>query len=169
MSEERQSNCLDLFLMKNESCTYSNSIQHRYSVYCHCQFLFQPNNISLFETSSWEQWILRVVVNNTPRPIGDHSTAIIERQRLLDTTENMLRNVLHQVLDLAGAGDLQHIPPISYEFELSTPKRVAGSSTTSGGIATTNTSTTSSMATKDDREHVYARVAHMPSLLQLGN
>jgi hypothetical protein len=78
----------------------------------------------------------------------------------------MLRAVLLQVLDLAGSGDLQHIPPISYEFELSTPKRVAGSSAVSVGM--TNAAT-SAIATTNERENVYARVAHMPSLLQLGN
>ena len=30
---------------------------------------------------SWEQWILRVVVNNTPQPIANDSAAVIERQR----------------------------------------------------------------------------------------
>jgi hypothetical protein len=30
----------------------------------------------------WEQWILRVVVNNTPRPMGQDEASIIERQRI---------------------------------------------------------------------------------------
>lgn len=30
----------------------------------------------------FEQWILRVVVNNTPRPISNDSAAVIERQRI---------------------------------------------------------------------------------------
>ena len=30
----------------------------------------------------WEQWILRVVVNNTPRPMGEDEASIIERQRI---------------------------------------------------------------------------------------
>ena len=30
----------------------------------------------------WEQWILRVVVNNTPRPINDDNASVIERQRI---------------------------------------------------------------------------------------
>jgi hypothetical protein len=37
---------------------------------------------SALETSRWEQWILRVVVNNTPRPISNDSAAVIERQRI---------------------------------------------------------------------------------------
>ena len=32
--------------------------------------------------SRWEQWNLRVVVNNTPRPVSDDSAAVIERQRI---------------------------------------------------------------------------------------
>jgi autophagy-related protein 101 len=30
----------------------------------------------------WEQWILRVVVNNTPRPMGEDEASVIERQRI---------------------------------------------------------------------------------------
>jgi hypothetical protein len=30
----------------------------------------------------WEQWILRVVVNNTPRPMGQDEASVIERQRI---------------------------------------------------------------------------------------
>jgi len=30
----------------------------------------------------WEQWILRVVVNNTPRPVNDDKASVIERQRI---------------------------------------------------------------------------------------
>lgn len=30
----------------------------------------------------WEQWILRVVVNNTPRPMGGDEASVIERQRI---------------------------------------------------------------------------------------
>mmetsp|Transcript_20231 Transcript_20231/g.32953 ORF Transcript_20231/g.32953 Transcript_20231/m.32953 type:complete len:182 (-) Transcript_20231:2149-2694(-) len=30
----------------------------------------------------WEQWILRVVVNNTPRPMGTDEASVIERQRI---------------------------------------------------------------------------------------
>lgn len=30
----------------------------------------------------WEQWILRVVVNNTPRPMGADEASVIERQRI---------------------------------------------------------------------------------------
>ena len=30
----------------------------------------------------WEQWVLKVVVNNTPRPIGGDEASVIERQRI---------------------------------------------------------------------------------------
>lgn len=30
----------------------------------------------------WEQWVLRVVVNNTPRPMGEDEASVIERQRI---------------------------------------------------------------------------------------
>lgn len=38
--------------------------------------------ILLLIGSRWEQWNLRVVVNNTPRPVSDDSAAVIERQRI---------------------------------------------------------------------------------------
>lgn len=30
----------------------------------------------------WEQWVLTVVVNNTPRPMGEDEASVIERQRI---------------------------------------------------------------------------------------
>ena len=38
--------------------------------------------VSHEERVVFEQWVLRVVVNNTPRPISNDSAAVIERQRL---------------------------------------------------------------------------------------
>jgi hypothetical protein len=32
--------------------------------------------------NSFEQWVIRIVVNNTPRPISNDSAAVIERQRI---------------------------------------------------------------------------------------
>lgn len=92
----------------------------------------------------WEQWILRVVVNNTPRPVNDDSASVIERQRIQDTAEGMLKSAMLKIFELAG-GSIDHIPPVMYEFEISCTKRA------------------------DDRENVYSRVANMPSLIQLGN
>lgn len=117
---------------------------------------------------SWEQWYLRVVVNNTPRPVSDDSAAVIERQRIQvskinydtsimlaipqccivllvkDTAEGMLRSVLVKIFEIAG-GAIDHVPPVMYEFEISCSKKV------------------------DDRENVYSRVANMPSLINLSN
>ena len=87
--------------------------------------------VSHEEKVIWEQWILRVVVNNTPRPLGNDSAAVIERQRIQvgwihydvafiwrrtidgihiltlaqDTADGMLRTTLSKVFELA-AGSL---------------------------------------------------------------
>jgi len=59
----------------------------------------------------WEQWILRVVVNNTPRPMGVDEASVIERQRIQDTAEGMLKAVLLKVFEFAGS-ETDHIPPV---------------------------------------------------------
>jgi hypothetical protein len=100
--------------------------------------------VSNEEKVVWEQWHLRVVVNNTPRPVSDDSAAVIERQRIQDTAEGMLRSVLLKIFEIAG-GAIDHVPPVMYEFEISCSKKV------------------------DDRENVYSRVANMPSLINLSN
>ena len=98
----------------------------------------------VFTTCSWEQWVLRVVVNNTPRPISNDSAAVIERQRVQDTAEGMLRTVLLKVFDVAGES-LDHIPPVMYEFEITSTRQA------------------------DDRENMYSRVATMPPIFHLAN
>lgn len=95
--------------------------------------------------SRWEQWVLRVVVNNTPRPIGNDSAAVIERQRIQDTAEAMLRSVLSHVFDIVGGQSIDHVPPVMYEFEISSAKR------------------------PDDREAMHSRVTNMPPILNLSN
>ena len=100
--------------------------------------------VSHEERVVFEQWILRVVVNNTPRPISNDSAAVIERQRLQDTAEGMLRSALYKIFEIGG-GSIDHIPPVMYEFDISCSKQV------------------------DDRENVYARVANMPPILNLGS
>jgi len=97
-----------------------------------------------FLKSRWEQWHLRVVVNNTPRPVSDDSAAVIERQRIQDTAEGMLRSVLMKAYEIAGAS-IDHVPPVMYEFEINCSKKV------------------------DDRENVYSRVTNMPNLINLSN
>ena len=52
----------------------------------------------------WEQWILRVVVNNTPRPMGEDEASVIERQRIqvcLLALHNMFA-LLHVVCTLGN-------------------------------------------------------------------
>lgn len=100
--------------------------------------------VSHEEKVVWEQWTVRVVVNNTPRPVNDDSASVIERQRIQDTAEGMLKSVLLKVFELAGA-EISHIPPVIYEFDISCTKRV------------------------DDRENIYARVTKMPALINLSN
>ncbi|KAL3940375.1 MAG: hypothetical protein SGBAC_005078 [Bacillariaceae sp.] len=100
--------------------------------------------VSNEEKVIWEQWHLRVVVNNTPRPVSDDSAAVMERQRIQDTAEGMLRSALFKIFEIAG-GAIDHIPPVMYEFEINCSKKA------------------------DDRENVYSRVANMPSLINLSN
>ncbi|KAL7549666.1 hypothetical protein ACHAWF_012933 [Thalassiosira exigua] len=92
----------------------------------------------------WEQWILRVVVNNTPRPMGEDEASVIERQRIQDTAEGMLKAVLLNVFELAGS-ETDHIPPVMYDFEISNAKK------------------------PDDRDEVYSRVSNLPALINLGS
>ena len=94
------------------------------------------------------------MVNNTPRPVNDDSASRMERQRIQDTAEAMLRSVFMKIFEFASGteergatgatrGSLDHIPPTMYEFEIRCSKKV------------------------DDRENVYSRVANMPALLNL--
>ena len=92
----------------------------------------------------WEQWIIRVVVNNTPRPVGEDSASVIERQRMQDTAERLLKSALLKVFEITG-GDIDHVPPVMFEFDISCSKRA------------------------DDRENFTSRVANMPALINLGN
>lgn len=88
--------------------------------------------------------MLRVVVNNTPRPVNDDSASVIERQRIQDTAEGMLKAVMLKIFDYAGS-EIDHIPPVMYDFEIGMTKKA------------------------DDREEVYSRVVNMPSLINLGS
>jgi hypothetical protein len=56
----------------------------------------------------------------------------------------MIRSVLIKIFEIAG-NSIDHVPPVMYEFEIECSKKV------------------------DDRENVYARVANMPSLINLSN
>jgi Autophagy-related protein 101 len=111
----------------------------------------------------WEEWYIRAVINNTPRPIGNDVMSMLERQRIQDTGENMLRAVLLHIYNVAAGGgatpsldrppapsgnhpsfnSLDHVPPVIYEYEITATKNI------------------------DDRESMYARVAALPPLLNL--
>lgn len=124
--------------------------------------------ISTEEKVIFENWIIRIVVNNTPRPLGDDKASVMERKRGKDMAEVMLKECLLKVYECANGGGgggggggmdnssssiygnpnrnnggLDHIPPSMYEFEIRCSKRA------------------------DDRENVYSRVANMPALLNL--
>ncbi len=116
--------------------------------------------ISTEEKVIFENWIIRIVVNNTPRPLGDDKASVMERKRGKDMAEVMLKECLLKVYECASGGGgvdnhssgiygnrngggLDHIPPSMYEFEIRCSKRA------------------------DDRENVYSRVANMPALLNL--
>mmetsp|Transcript_8902 Transcript_8902/g.17793 ORF Transcript_8902/g.17793 Transcript_8902/m.17793 type:complete len:242 (-) Transcript_8902:3-728(-) len=101
--------------------------------------------VSHEERVVWEQWVLRVVVNNTPRPISNDSAAVIERQRIQDTAEGMLRTVLLKIFEVAGES-LDHIPPVMYDWACHT-----------------------STGQADDRENMYSRVSTMPPIFNLAN
>lgn len=93
MNGGRRNSFLVLFRMKNELCKLKFVPN-----YCTCFFvcfvaiLFSLTLLLTYLTTlnshisitiwSWEQWHLRVVVNNTPRPVSDDSAAVIERQRI---------------------------------------------------------------------------------------
>merc|ERR550539_2237728 len=61
--------------------------------------------VSHEEKVIWEQWIIRIVVNNTPRPVADDKASIMERQRIQDTAERMLRSVFLKIYDSASGID----------------------------------------------------------------
>lgn len=55
--------------------------------------------VSHEERVVWEQWILRIVVNNTPRPLGSDSAAIIERQRIqVNYARHCIRSLGYRLL-----------------------------------------------------------------------
>mmetsp|Transcript_32943 Transcript_32943/g.75860 ORF Transcript_32943/g.75860 Transcript_32943/m.75860 type:complete len:277 (-) Transcript_32943:227-1057(-) len=101
--------------------------------------------VSSQERVVWEQWTVRVVVNNTPTPVNDDSASVIERQRIQDTAEGMLRAVLMKIFECVG-DSIDHVPPVMYEFDVACSKRA------------------------DDRsENIYTRVAQMPALVNLNS
>lgn len=109
--------------------------------------------VSHEERVVWETWVIRVVVNtnttttstsNTP-PAPPPANIMMERQRLQDTAEQMLKSCLQKIFDCASES-IDHIPPIMYEFEIHS-------------ITKSN---------NNNRENMRTRVTNMPKLIQLG-
>lgn len=97
----------------------------------------------------WEQWSFKVVVNTTPRPVNDdYLPSKIERQRIQDTAETMLKACLFHIYDVAGR-EMNHIPPVMYEFEIQSSKGKAQED--------------------NKRENIYSRVANMPPMINLSS
>ncbi|EJK58226.1 hypothetical protein THAOC_21671 [Thalassiosira oceanica] len=92
------------------------------------------------EKVPFEQWIVRVLVNNTPRPTGEDEASVIERQRIQDTAEGMLKAVMLKIFELANIYT-DHVPSSMYDFDISSAKRA------------------------DDREEF--KVTHIPALINL--
>lgn len=101
----------------------------------------------------FEQWHIHIVVNNTPSPISEDNSAKLERQRIQDTAEAMVKSTMMKIFQYASGvddsadpmspGNLDHIPPTMYEFEIRTSKNV------------------------DDRENLVSQFKNMPALLNL--
>lgn len=92
----------------------------------------------------WEQWVIPVLVNKSPRPTEDDETSVLARSRMQETAEQLLQARMLNILDSVNAC-IDHVPPVGtgYEFEIaSAPKG-------------------------DRRESVYARLMQTPSPLNL--
>ena len=142
--------------------------------------------VSHEEKVIWEQWIIRIVVNNTPRPVADDKASIMERQRIQDTAERMLRSVFLKIYDCAsGIDDMKgginssNGGGINYEENQNDGE-------SRNAFTSTNTSTVKSISSgvdhippsmyefeikcskrHDERENVISRVTNMPPLLNL--
>jgi hypothetical protein len=79
LNEGQLGNYLVLYQTRRESCELLVSSTGGPYTYLRLDAYFF---ILLLIGTRWEQWNLRVVVNNTPRPVSDDSAAVIERQRI---------------------------------------------------------------------------------------
>mmetsp|Transcript_14755 Transcript_14755/g.44418 ORF Transcript_14755/g.44418 Transcript_14755/m.44418 type:complete len:205 (+) Transcript_14755:268-882(+) len=100
--------------------------------------------VSNEEKVVWEQWRIPVLISVTPRPMGDDTASVIERQRQAQQADAMLQARIMQVFSLAN-GHFDHLPPVHYEFEISCGRKGAG----------------------EKREAVYARMMQAPPLINL--
>ena len=64
----------------------------------------------------FERWILNVLIDSTPRPLGDDTASIIERTRTRETVEEKSRTTVWEIFTKAMA-DLDHLPK-EYNFEI---------------------------------------------------
>mmetsp|Transcript_18003 Transcript_18003/g.22037 ORF Transcript_18003/g.22037 Transcript_18003/m.22037 type:complete len:278 (-) Transcript_18003:114-947(-) len=124
---------------------------------------------------TFEQWIIYLVVNNTPRPVNDDKASIMERQRIQDTAEVMLKSVFMKIYDFAnGVDGLEHHSrgggAVSGHGHGHGSNRSGGGSG-GGGLDHIPPSMYEfeirCSKRVDDRENVYSRVANMPALLNL--
>ena len=79
--ERRATRQLFGLVSNEEKVTYVHYLVLREDCVC-CCILWVLTSYPIVTVISWEQWHLRVVVNNTPRPVSDDSAAVIERQRI---------------------------------------------------------------------------------------
>jgi len=104
--------------------------------------------VSHEEKVIFESWILRVIINSreTQQPISAsiNNASEMERSRIRDTAERMVKASMLHILDVAGES-IDHIPPVMYEFELSCSRAL------------------------DDRESIRSRVTSMPAIIKLGS
>ncbi|CAM9510956.1 unnamed protein product [Sphacelaria rigidula] len=92
----------------------------------------------------WEQWVIPVLVNTSPRPTEDDDTSVLARCRMQETTEELLQGRMLDILNNVNAC-IDHVPPVGTEYEFEIASAPKG----------------------DRRESVYARLMQTPSPLNL--
>ena len=97
--------------------------------------------VSNEERVVWEQWVLPVLVDHTPQATSDDTASSLERARLKDEGEALLRQRISDVFEAVGAST-DHVPPVMYEFQLDAGPEEA-------------------------RESLYSRVVQTPKLLDV--
>ncbi|CAN0054556.1 unnamed protein product [Scytosiphon promiscuus] len=92
----------------------------------------------------WEQWVIPVLVNTSPRPMEEDETSVLARGRLQETAIGLVQGRLLDILNSVN-DCIDHVPPVGteYEFEMMSAPR------------------------GDRRESVYARLMQAPSPLNL--
>ena len=65
---------------------------------------------------SLQKWILPVLVDSTPRPVGDDTASVIERTRTRETAVERVKSTMMIIYDKAMS-DLSHLPE-QFQFEV---------------------------------------------------